>query len=113
MTDLDDLKALYATTYVGRTSRIGNRYERRYVDYLLRNGNGYAYVYATTSRQSRGPFDVHAVRSDGRCDHVQCKSSTLSCTAASALGSTLEPYAWCCHVGVVHRTKKKEFCEHG
>ena len=109
MTDLDDLKALYSQVYSkGHTSRIGNRYERRYAAHLRRNG----YVYATTSRQSQGPFDVHAVRADGRCDHVQCKASSLSCHMASALASTLEPYAWTCHVGVVHRTSKKEFCEH-
>ena len=108
MTDLDDLKALYAETPVVVTQGRGNLYENAYCQLLLKRG----YTYAVPTRRSRGPFDVHGVRSDGRCDHVQCRSGTLSCRSAEAMAMTLEPYAWTCHVGVVHRTSKKEFCEH-
>lgn len=97
------------------TSGKGIGYENDVVRHLLsKTDAGFVdYLWAQRSAASHSPFDVHAIRADGRCDHYAVRNVvTFGCVAARHYAESLEPLAWTCHTGVFHKTRDKEFCEH-
>jgi len=93
------------------TSAKGRSYEWAFRDKLLKRP-GVKLVQRAAA--SKGLFDLIAVDEFG-AEGWQCKSGRVSCRMATtlviALYNRLGMPQWF-GVGVVHRTKENEFCEH-
>ena len=89
--------------------RIGAQYELAYADHM----RGLGFTVSARQAGSKGFFDL--VMWLERCWHVQCKAGRLACARAERMNDSLRSASRlpaCCGLVIVHKTKKREFCEH-